>query len=582
MTTLDDQGVLEVVEESSAESGQVRFRQSMMREVAYDSLSRVDRRARHLAAAASLEEDPSDVGGAFAGVIAQHLLDALRAGGPDEPGRAELVVRIRELLIAAADRSEALGDPQQALASIETALELDPGPVERAGLLKRAAETAYASGNPEKALTVAQEAEGRYRDLGDVPGVVAAMTLQTWTMFTAGRLQEAQQLAEHALELAAGRDDVPAAVLLKIHSTLSHCARAAGDLREQQRHAWAGLALAEKQDDPILVVSPLLVLGTALTDSGCVAAAAAVYQSCARLARAGHDLRTLGTTLGYLCSERYPRDLAEGATLAVEAMEVYRQVGNVSSVGVGLINASYARWLLGDWDRLVQENAEWLADQGTTAASSSLWLMQAQVRRARGEPVTVPEIRQSEDPYDQHAAALAHALADAAAGGLPAAARAAGEATLSRIRSGQGDVGDDLALLLPPAVELLCEAGDAEAARTLMDAAEPVLTGLRHRLATAELARLRGLVALANGTDPEEPLRAAEQALADYGAPYLLARTRLELGRWLAHQGRLGEAQPLLTQARQVFELLGAVPSTAEVDDLALVPTVSIMAAVGG
>ena len=88
-------------------------------------------------------------------------------------------------------------------------------------------------------------------------------------------------------------------------------------------------------------------------------------------------------------------------------------------------------------------------------------------------------------------------------------------------------------------------------------------------LTGAVVRRLRGLIAAADGQDPEADLRAAETGFAAYGAPYLLARTRLELAGWLIGEGRQAEAAPLLAQSRAVFVELGAAPSVHEVDALA-------------
>ena len=60
----------------SAERGQYRFVQSVVRQVAYGTLSRRDRKVRHLAAADFLSTHP-DPGDDLAVVIAQHLLDAV-------------------------------------------------------------------------------------------------------------------------------------------------------------------------------------------------------------------------------------------------------------------------------------------------------------------------------------------------------------------------------------------------------------------------------------------------------------------------------------------------------------------------
>ena len=66
----------------SAERGQYRFVQSVVRQVAYATQSRRDRTARHLAAAEHLAAlpDPSDD---LAVVIAHHLLDAVEAAAAE-------------------------------------------------------------------------------------------------------------------------------------------------------------------------------------------------------------------------------------------------------------------------------------------------------------------------------------------------------------------------------------------------------------------------------------------------------------------------------------------------------------------
>ena len=68
----------------SPERGSYQFAQQMLRQVAYDTLSRRDRKARHLAVAAHLRAAFAGDGEEVADVIARHYLDALtrRARGP--------------------------------------------------------------------------------------------------------------------------------------------------------------------------------------------------------------------------------------------------------------------------------------------------------------------------------------------------------------------------------------------------------------------------------------------------------------------------------------------------------------------
>jgi hypothetical protein len=46
----------------------------------------------------------------------------------------------------------------------------------------------------------------------------------------------------------------------------------------------------------------------------------------------------------------------------------------------------------------------------------------------------------------------------------------------------------------------------------------------------------------------------------EFGFVFYLAATQLEHAEWLIEQGRPGEAEPLLAEARETFERLGAKP----------------------
>ncbi len=85
LSELVRRGVLAVrADRLSPELGQYGFVQTMFRQVAYDTLSRRERKARHLAVVAYLETAFADGGEEVAEVMAAHLLDALHAV-PDDP-----------------------------------------------------------------------------------------------------------------------------------------------------------------------------------------------------------------------------------------------------------------------------------------------------------------------------------------------------------------------------------------------------------------------------------------------------------------------------------------------------------------
>ena len=88
----------------SPERGSYGFAQNMLRQVAYDTLSRRDRKARHLAVAAHLRAAFAGDGEEVAEVIARHYLDALDAV-PDDRDAGQIRGQAIAALTRAADRA---------------------------------------------------------------------------------------------------------------------------------------------------------------------------------------------------------------------------------------------------------------------------------------------------------------------------------------------------------------------------------------------------------------------------------------------------------------------------------------------
>ena len=109
----------------SPERGSYGFAQQMLRQVAYDTLSRRDRKTRHLAVAAHLRAAFPGDGEEVTDVIARHYLDALDAV-PDDPDAAEIRGQAIAALIRAAERAERTGAPALAAASYATAAGAEP------------------------------------------------------------------------------------------------------------------------------------------------------------------------------------------------------------------------------------------------------------------------------------------------------------------------------------------------------------------------------------------------------------------------------------------------------------------------
>ena len=107
----------------SPERGSYGFAQNMLRQVAYDTLSRRDRKTRHLKVAAHLRAAFAGDGEEVAEVIARHYLDALDAV-PEDPDAAEIGQQAICALTRAGERAERTGAPALAAASYARAAEL--------------------------------------------------------------------------------------------------------------------------------------------------------------------------------------------------------------------------------------------------------------------------------------------------------------------------------------------------------------------------------------------------------------------------------------------------------------------------
>ena len=146
----------------SPERGQYAFVQALIREVAYNTLARKDRKTRHLAAARFFESLGSDE---LAGALAGHYL-AAHANATDGPEAEALAGQARIALRAAAERAAGLGSNEQAVMFLEQALSVTTDPAERAVTWRRAAELAEMGADPDVAERYLRSAVEWYRSSG--------------------------------------------------------------------------------------------------------------------------------------------------------------------------------------------------------------------------------------------------------------------------------------------------------------------------------------------------------------------------------------------------------------------------------
>ena len=190
--------LVEDIDPRSPERGMYQFVQALIREVAYGTLAKRDRRSRHLAAARFFESLGEEE---LAGALAAHYIAAHQAA-PDGPEGEAIAVQARLALTAAADRALALGSPEQALAFLEQALPVVADQRQRALILERAGKAATAAARSDRARTLLRESLGILEGLGDQEGRWRLTVALAQALLADRMLDEAREVVEPELEAA--------------------------------------------------------------------------------------------------------------------------------------------------------------------------------------------------------------------------------------------------------------------------------------------------------------------------------------------------------------------------------------------
>jgi tetratricopeptide (TPR) repeat protein len=350
---LDDLAKREVlvldVDPLSAERGQYRFIQGVVREVAYQSLAKRDRRAKHLAAARYFESLGEDE---LAGVLASHYLAAYRASPSGDEADA-LAAQARVALRAAADRATALHAPHGALEYLEQALEVTIDPSEQAALHERAAAAASSGGRLGLADDHARQAVELYAAHGDRLGVLRGRTAQAGVRL----IEHGDVVAGEILRAAlADVGDLPTAP--EIVAAQSEIARVLMLQGSPESLAWCDRVLANPAEaTPSVLVGTLITKGSALTMVGRLAESEAILRGAVILAdRLGepHHMLRARNNLGPLLEEQKSGAMTE---LGAEVFDIAQRFGERTWIHQAIGIALTASLETGHWEDWMEQAA---------------------------------------------------------------------------------------------------------------------------------------------------------------------------------------------------------------------------------
>jgi class 3 adenylate cyclase/tetratricopeptide (TPR) repeat protein len=556
----------------SPERGQYAFTQSLIRSVAYDMLTRGERKARHLTTAVHMRHVFPDEGAEVIEVIAAHLHDAYNAAG-DDPDSDELRARAKDAYVQAGDRAEAVGAPGAAETAYLTAAELSSEDEERARFVEKSAEMAMRIGADDRALNGFEKAAALHLQAGRI---VDAARVAAWigTMFVrTGRSEQAVVCLSDALS-SLDPATAPPAVVARLEDRLGRALMFTGRSHESAEPIERALTLAQHHELAETYASALQMKAYLYSGAGRVEEGILNLEGSLETARE-HGLVQVESAAQNLLTDLcmiYDRPGAEEHALAGLALARRQGARGREADMVG--NLMYVLMLGGRWDeaaRLADELLEATAGEATMN-TSLLRFRKAFLEALRGELASARRLfaycESWKDAEDVQASAMYWSGAGAlalAGGEYRTALETATRAIERALTAGLPLAHEVVRLSFPDALDAAIALGDLEAADRLLELFANRPLGEIPQFLRAQVTRAKALLAIARGHDAgiEDDLIAAETAFRALGYPVWLARAQLDRAEWLARQGRLVESAGIAEQAATGFETVGAIPMLA-------------------
>jgi predicted ATPase/class 3 adenylate cyclase len=553
----------------SPEHGQYGFVQDLVRRIAYETLSKRERKALHLAAAAQVERTFGSEQEVVE-VLASHYFAAFETA-PDDSDAEEIKKRAGKLLAGAGERAASLAASEEAERYFSQAASLADGPVERARLLERAGEMALRAGDTEVAQTNIEQALALFHDAGerhDGARLTARLGEVAWRR---GQLDAALERMKQAWsELSTDKPDADVATLAAQIGRL-HVLK--GEMEAAAARLETALELAESLWLPEVLAETLNSMGVVAGFREHPTHAEALMRAALDVALE-HELPTaalraynnLGDTL-------HRRDRFEEAVPHLEQGIAYaRRVGDLNWEQTLLAELCWSLALTGRWpeassllmqvpeERLVEVSAAFLA------ALTEPMIAQGQLQDARH---LLSLYARSDDSTDFQERALYRAAAAVVlnAEGKQSEALASAQDVLGAIvEIGASDQAVKVAL--PQALEAALALGERERAEQLLATVEGWPPGRLAPSVRAHADRFRARIAADDGETvrADHGFAAAASTFREYSMPFWLAITLTEHAEWLVADDRTTEAEPLLAEARATFERLDAKPWLARIE----------------
>jgi class 3 adenylate cyclase/tetratricopeptide (TPR) repeat protein len=519
--------------------GQLAFVQQVVRDVAYRTLARAERRTLHIAAADYLERtgDPD-----AAEPLAEHLFEAYDLD-PEPRDSKRVGDRAVAAAIAAARRATTLHVPDRALRFLERAAAIAPS----ADLLEEAAQAARSAGRYDRAEALLREAIADADARGDRRSTARGRALLASVLLSAERHDTAREDLQRALHDLPEWERDPVGV--ELMGQLARARLLVGENDAAIDSAGATIVAARELDLPNVSLDAQITLATAQVNGGDSDAGMDGLRVAIRDAQERGNVRAelrARNNLAWLATLDDPRQAFETARAGVD-LAIRMGVGDLAAQLTDV--AAAASIDVGEWDTALALLKAARSRPASDALRISFVATEATIRSLRGErgqerTLSAPDALTDADPQVVAVVDLARAWIALLDGRL-------GEAIEVADRVVRASIGSDRHTVLVLAARAAIWAGQADLAMARLDML--VADGTRGR--AAEAAR----ITIAAGVAALEGRPGAPEAFRDAVERWRALGLRLPLAFSLAERAALtGGDRASSDEADAMFVELGA------------------------
>ncbi len=517
----------------SPERGQYAFLQDIVKHVAYETISKKERKAKHLAAAEFLSSLPGAEEDEIVDVIATHYLDAYAAARED-PDAEEIRSTARELLVRAGDRAASLAANQEAQRAFERALELTAEPLVQAELQERAGTMARIGGRADEAAAHYERAIELFEAAGATHPAARLSALLAEIMWDRGRFGHTLERMNASFEVLSQEepDEDLAALAAQLGRFLFFAGE--GDLAFERIEV--ALDLAEALLLPEILSQALNTKGMILGGRERLQEALALLRYALDVALE-HDKPSAALRAHFNLADALMRaDRYEEAADSVrDGLALARRVGN-RYWELMLLGQSYPMFALGRWDEVLAVSTELPEEQWTelrqafgilVSVGTLVYVNRGSYEEAGRIVDAFAELENSPDIQERTSFGCGKSGLLLARGEATDALRIAEDAF--RARDTMGVTIEYVKEAFVVAVEAALELNDLAKAEELIGAVDSLPPGRYPQFLRAQSSRFKARLAR-DPADAERHFKGAAGLFRELAVPFYLAVTELEHG----------------------------------------------------